>query len=397
MIIEKNISKKEEQVSMPPVISDVPRVITTVEEAYTVNALTEVYKAVRDIISKIPQYPDDPDSPPMFRTIKLNSGQMNRIKNNKWNKEYALAFPAVFINFINVRYLVSQSRIGDGRAELRIEIVLNNLNNEDDEVECEGFRAFQLINSALQKSYRQYTALTERLQLTYFDQPELMDDGVQIFWITYDVWFKEYSAYAYKDYVDCYIVIPPFTNHSDQDPTLNIEHHDDHKEVSYEDASTLKIVPELPYERIVAESFVFCKKAGGGNIGQNMSPYTSTFGWKGSNIYEDIMGVRIGTGSSIGSLITPDLKINDIHDKITIVFTAKPYRNDTDIAINISYDDQVQTIHLEDNESTHFILFDVVNKDVKNAVIETTIPGHRAIITGVDVYSGDASVVQYSL
>lgn len=242
MIVDKN--KKPVPATPPapiPMDMDIQRKpVTTLEEAYQTNALCEVYYAVRDIISKIRVDESNPDSEPYFKTIKMNNGQLSRIKNNKWNKEYALAFPAVFINFINVRYLVEQSRIGDGRAECRIEFVLNALNNGDDEVELEGYRMFQRINGAIMSSKHLYSALVERFRLTYFDQPVSMDDGVQPFWITYEVWFKDYSAYRYKDYVDCHIVVPPFTNHSDQIPEANEYGHSDHKAPTYDEASGFK-------------------------------------------------------------------------------------------------------------------------------------------------------------
>ena len=42
-----------------------------------------------------------------------------------------IAFPAIFIRFVNVRYLVQQQRIGEGRATMRIRFILNTLNHTD--------------------------------------------------------------------------------------------------------------------------------------------------------------------------------------------------------------------------------------------------------------------------
>ena len=242
MIVEKNpIILTEEETNS--VVSSVQLSgVVTEQEAVTVNALCEVFKAIKDILSKMHTIEDDPSSPLLWKTIKLNNGQLNRIKNNKWNKEYALAFPAVFMHFINVRYLVSQSRIGEGRATMRIQYVLNNLNNSDDEVELDGFKMFNRINTAINSFKYGYPALLERFQLTYWDQPESFDDGVQPYWIDYEVWFKEYSSYIYKDWVERYIVVPPFTNHSDQLPESNQDNHEDHEEPTFDEAS--KFGPE---------------------------------------------------------------------------------------------------------------------------------------------------------
>lgn len=234
MIVDKHkILDAEEQEALQEAVEQSN--VTTLEEAITTNALCEVFKAVKTILSEMRVDEDNETSPLLFKTIKLNNGQLSRIKHDKWNREYALAFPAVFLHFINVRYLVSQSRIGEGRATLRIQYVLNTLNNSDEDVELEGYRLFQRINDHINRFKCGFPALLERFQLTYFDQPESFDDGLQPYWIDYEVWFREYSDYAYRDWVDRYIVIPPFTNHSDQLPENNLDNHEDHDKPKFED------------------------------------------------------------------------------------------------------------------------------------------------------------------
>jgi hypothetical protein len=229
MIIEKNTQPVQ---SIPDIregnIEEVP---------YVTNALCDVFNAVKEILGQLREKEEDPSSPFVFKTIALNTGQLSRIKNNKWNREYAIAFPAVFLHFINVRYLVQQARIGEGRATMRVQYVLNRLNNNDERHELEGYEMFQRINVALQDGKNKYPALNERFNLTYFDQPESFDDGLQPFWIDYEVWFREDSAYKYRDYVDRYLVIPPFTNHSDQLPENNVDGHENHQKPEYDEVS----------------------------------------------------------------------------------------------------------------------------------------------------------------
>jgi hypothetical protein len=231
MIIDKKAQKEQEL----PVILD--ESLPVEENIYTVNALCEVFNAIKEILGQLREKEDDPNSPLLFKTVALNSGQLARIKNNKWNKEYAFEFPAVFIHFINVRYLVQQARIGEGRATLRVQYVLNRLNNSDEEYELEGYELFQRINVAIQDGKSKYPALSERFNLTYFDQPESFDDGLQAYWIDYEVWFTEYSAYKFRNYVDRYLVVPPFTNHSDQLPESNPDSHENHQAPKYDDVS----------------------------------------------------------------------------------------------------------------------------------------------------------------
>lgn len=213
--------------------SSVPIDNEPIAEPWEGNPMTEIFNAVKSILKDIKR----DNGEPLFRTIKLNYGQLSRIKHDQHNHESALAFPAAFIHLINVRWLVQTSRIGEGRGELRICYVLNRLNNGDDEYQTEGFEVFKRINQAINDRKGDFPIFTERLQLTYWDQVENFDDGLQQYWITYEVWFKDYTSYQYKDYVERYIVIPPFTNHSDQLEENNQDGHEDHDDPQFEDVA----------------------------------------------------------------------------------------------------------------------------------------------------------------
>ena len=235
MIVDKHKPSEKEEIKDD--IQTSQDSASSEKEIYETNALCEVFNSVKNILGDLKENENDPNSPPLFKTIKLNNGQVSRLKHDKWNKEYALPLPAVFFHFIDVRYLVQQSRIGEGRAVMRIQYVLNRLNNSDAKYELEGYEIFQRINAAINSRKKEFPALLERFQLQYFDQPESFDDGVQPYWIDYEVWFSDYSGYRYKDYVDRYVVMPPFTNHSDQDPENNTEGHGDHSEPTIEDVA----------------------------------------------------------------------------------------------------------------------------------------------------------------
>ena len=215
--------------------------ITTIEEAVKVNAMCEVYLAVRKILEGIHVDPDNLDSPRLFRTIKVDNGQLSRIKYNEYNKEYAIAFPACFLHFVDMYWNVGQYRINEGKGSLRLHYVLNRLNNGDDDVEMDGFRAFSAINNAINEHKEDFPALVNRFQLQYWDQPLTFDDGLQPYWIDYQIWFSDYSSYAYKDYVERFVVVPPFTNHSDQNSESNQDNHENHKEPTIEEAAQFTI------------------------------------------------------------------------------------------------------------------------------------------------------------
>ena len=211
-----------------------PKII--IPEPVSLNPFTEMYKAVKRAILTIREDAENPLSPPLFKTIAIDNGQFSRIIRDT-NMEMEVAFPAVFVHFVNIRYLVQQNRIGEGRATMRIRFILNNLNNSDPDKECEPFEIFQRINVAIQDAKNYEPALNERCNLIYFDMPTT-SNMLQAYWIDYEVWFRESSAFKYRNWVERYLVIPPFTNHSDA-PENNTSSHPDHEEPEYEEVSEI--------------------------------------------------------------------------------------------------------------------------------------------------------------
>ena len=228
-----------------PLLPDDPNV--TIEEV-ELNPLEEVYLATRRVLESVM----DPDNPTqkLFQTIKIDNGQFERIVRTKGNTEYAIGFPAAFIRFVNVRFLTSQQRIGEGRATMRIRYVLNDLNNSDDIVETRGFRVFHAINDAIQDAKDREPALNERCNLTYWDMLESLDNGVQPYWIDYEIWFRTASAFQYRNWVDRYLVVPPFTDHKDA-PDHDEDNHIKHESPKFEEIAkyepSVEIdIPETP-------------------------------------------------------------------------------------------------------------------------------------------------------
>ncbi|MFR9543446.1 MAG: hypothetical protein SNH27_15525, partial [Rikenellaceae bacterium] len=196
-------------------------------------------------ILTIREDPKDDATPPFFKTIAIDNGQYTRIIQDV-NMESEVAFPAVFIHFVNVSYLVQQQRIGEGRATMRVRFVLNTINNSDEDMECLPFEVFQRINVAIQDAKDYEDALNERCNLTYFDMPTT-SNMLQAYWIDYEVWFRESSAFKYRNWLTRYVVMPPFTNHSDQEAENNESGHSDHTEPTYEETSNLVDVIEDEY------------------------------------------------------------------------------------------------------------------------------------------------------
>lgn len=226
------IKDKETKKGTTEVIPNEKEVV--IPEEVSENPFVNMYEAVRRTLLTLRENPENPLAPPYFKTIRMDNGQFERIIRSD-NMEYETAFPAVFVHFTNVRYLVQQQRLGEGRATMRIRFILNNLNNGDDGMECEPFRVFQRINVAIQDAKSYEPALNERCNLLYFDMPTT-SNMLQAYWVDYEVWFRESSAWKYRKWVERYVVMPPFTNHSDY-PQHDKENHGDHKTPDYSETS----------------------------------------------------------------------------------------------------------------------------------------------------------------
>lgn len=237
MIVDKN----NKPIEQPPVVEETPVAPTPaldeMQEVVATNPMIGAYKAVRKILESIKKDPNDPNSPPLFKTIKLDNGQLTRIKHNERNNEYGVVFPAVFIHFINIYYNVGTSNIAEGKGTMRIHYVLNRLNNSDDEVECEGLEVYKRIVDAIESQKSSFPALVQRFQLEYWDQPLSFDDALQPFWIDYQIWFQDYTSYAYRNYKDVYVTVPPFTQPSDQNEIANPDNMPNHDTPKFEEVA----------------------------------------------------------------------------------------------------------------------------------------------------------------
>lgn len=149
----------------------------------------------------------------MFRSVKVDTGQFERIINNVENSELPYNFPAVFIHFVNVYYLVSQQNISEGKGTMRVRFILNRLNNDEDEFETEIFDYAGYVNAAIQDAKQKYGI--EKCNLEYFDMPTAPSRGLQACWLDYTVSFIDDSGDKYRDWLDKTITTPMFTNRSD--------------------------------------------------------------------------------------------------------------------------------------------------------------------------------------
>lgn len=217
MIIDKksgNVTSGNSQSTSAPKTdtSDVVEVPKQIPD----GGLIDIVKAVMEILREVRWEYGNPASEKIFRTVQWNDGQYNRIVSKKQNLEYELAFPAAFVHYIQPEYLVSQQRIGDGKAKLRIQFVLNRLNVHDPDHELDPIYVAQRIDQDITEKKGNYPCMSRRFQIIYWDFPQSFDHGLQPGWLTYDVWFRETNIWVTRNKRYKKFVMPPFTNHSDQ-------------------------------------------------------------------------------------------------------------------------------------------------------------------------------------
>lgn len=179
--------------------------------------MKELYLAIKKILEAIPDFNDE--TQPMFKTIKIDKGQFDRIINNVENDELPILFPAIFIHFTNVSYLTSQARIDEGRGTMRVRFVLDRVNDQDEEFETEIFDVAQVINAAIMDAKDAVDEagngiLKEKIAREYFDMPQ-SSNQLQPCWVDYSVNFTDSTADKYRKWIERKIITPKFTNFSD--------------------------------------------------------------------------------------------------------------------------------------------------------------------------------------
>ena len=203
-----------------------------------INVLTAIIEILRSITWEY----GVPGSPKIFRTVQVDDGQYERIISPSGNMEETMGFPAAFVHFIQWRYLTQQSKINEGRAELRIRFILNSLNVHEDGHNMGVYYVAERINQTIQENISNYPCLQERCQLEYIDPMESFEHGLQPCWMTYEIWFRQENIWIKRNIAYKSFVCPPFTNHSDQDPNIEgvnpDKHIDEQHPRTYDEASS---------------------------------------------------------------------------------------------------------------------------------------------------------------
>lgn len=153
---------------------------------------------------------------------------------------------------------------------------------------------------------------------------------------------------------------------------------------------TLQVNPKPDVTLLLSETFAKFTKTITSNIATTLNTYMDNTGWTGSTLYGEVGGVRIGSGSAAGTLISPALNLTESNGKVTIVFKAKAYNNDTNVTLNISVGTKTTSVVLANNtEKEYTVVLDCAANATQKLTFATTARSKRAIITSLDVYSGE--------
>lgn len=244
MIVDKNngnvVSGNSTNTQFKPNLN--PDDVIEVEELSEMpsNGIIDVALAIKEILKNVRWKYNDKNSEKIFKTVQHDGGQYEQIVTGDENPLSELVFPAAFFHFINIRWASNQNTVNEGTAELRIQYVMNTLNNYDDGKDMELYYVGQRIIQTIQEERPNYPCLSKKCKLTFMDTATYFHGGLQSCWLTYDVQFTETNIWVKRHTVRKFIVAPPFTNHSDQkDPILqNPGHHtnNDHQR-TYDEAS----------------------------------------------------------------------------------------------------------------------------------------------------------------
>ena len=153
---------------------------------------------------------------------------------------------------------------------------------------------------------------------------------------------------------------------------------------------------ELHYVEHIKETFPAEKFTSPGSIdiSGELDNYMDNAGWTGSALFRDASAIRIGKSQGTGSLVSPQLDIDDSVDEITVVFDVHAYNNDNNVELTISCGENTKTVSIANSNTQHFSV--ILDVDHENPVVTfaTTTNRKRAVVSSILVYSGEMPEVQ---
>lgn len=134
-------------------------------------------------------------------------------------------------------------------------------------------------------------------------------------------------------------------------------------------------------------------------LDEDLSEGTSTWELAGAT-YKEKNALRLGTGSSHGSITSPAVDLSATAGVVTIKADAMAYSGDDNVQMNMSVLDangkalDSKTVTLGKNSATYTAVLQGSAEGASKVMVESLVAKKRVLLTRVQVYSGDASTVQ---
>ena len=155
---------------------------------------------------------------------------------------------------------------------------------------------------------------------------------------------------------------------------------------------TLRVMPkpETPaYTLLLSEGFSKFT-TDGTDVASSLNSYMDNSGWTGNRVYTSVGGIRLGSGSGAGTLTSPALDLSNSNGKVSIVYKAKTYNNDTNCNMSITCGSSSATVTIPNNtEAEYTQVLDCTEAANQKVAFATTANRKRVIITSIEIYSGD--------
>ena len=123
------------------------------------------------------------------------------------------------------------------------------------------------------------------------------------------------------------------------------------------------------------------------DISSNLNNWMDNPGWTGSNLHQDVGGIRLGSSSAVGILTSPALDLSDSEGKVTVKFTATG-KDKADF--KISCGNSSQTINIPKTTDDYVIVLDVPTQTGQKIEF-ATIANKRVVISHIEIHNGDIS------
>lgn len=134
-------------------------------------------------------------------------------------------------------------------------------------------------------------------------------------------------------------------------------------------------------------------------LDEDLSEGTTTWKLAGAT-YKEKNALRLGTGSSHGSITSPAVDLSATAGVVTIKADAMAYSGDDNVQMKMSALDangkalDSKTVTLDKNSTTYTAVLQGGAEGTSKVMVESLVAKKRVLLTRVQVYSGDASTVQ---